>query len=132
MTKLPVDGSDVDLRGRVRRHPQKEQDTRVVAARFLDGPLAGTMREVMKGVDYVRVGPWMYTFAGKDGRTPLYCKRLKSRRDRKLLHFVIAKRGADPRVQMAAMKAPPTKRTAPPAKGRGARRRAEKRANAAT
>jgi len=130
MKKPTKHHSDVDLNGRVRRHPVCDA-VQPVEAKFLDGPVAGTTRLVPKGADYVRVGPWTYSYAGKQGRTPLYCKLPKSRRDRHVLMFVIGKRGSDPRVDMAGMRQPPAKRTAPPAQGRGARRRAEKRAYAA-
>ena len=122
--------SDMDLNGRVRRHPVCEA-TQPVEAKFLDGPVAGTTRLAPRGADYVKVGSWTYSYAGKQERVPLYCKLPKSRRDRSVLMFVIGKRGSDPRVDMAGMRQVPAKRTAPPAQGRGARRRAEKRAHAA-
>lgn len=121
--------SDVDLRGRVRRYPI-EEPAPLVEARFLDGPAAGTVRRVPKGADYVRIGSWTYSYAGKDGRMPLYCKLPKSRRDRSILMFVIGKRGADPRVEMSTMRQTP-KRGRTDRRGQGARRRAEKRASAA-
>jgi len=122
--------SDVDIRGRTRRGPQAEIPP-LVPAKFMDGPVAGQTIDVPRGIDYVKVGPWMYSYAGKDGKLRVYCKLPKSRRDHKLLMFIIGKRGADPRVQMAQARSKPVKRTAPSAKGRGARRRVEKRNAAA-
>lgn len=118
--------SDVDIRGRVRRSGVCDAMP-LVPAKFLDGPVAGQTLNVPRGTDYVKIGTWRYSYAGKDGKVPVYCKHPKSRRDRKLLMFIIGKRGADPRGQMALARTKPVKRTAPPAQGRGARRRAEKR-----
>jgi hypothetical protein len=114
--------ADTDLRGRVRRVPQEEVGN-PIKGRFMDGPLAGVTRDVPRGADYIKVGPFVYSYAGKDGRTPLYCRLPITRVDRKVLMLLIAKRGKDPRVEIAALKRTPHKRTAPPAAGRGRRRR---------
>ena len=114
--------SDVDIRGRIRRGPQEESGT-LIPAKFMDGPLAGSLRPVVRGSDYVKVGFWRYSFAGKDGKVPVYCKLPKSRRERKILMFMIGKRGGDPRPQMALARSKPTTRTTPPKAGQGRRRR---------
>ena len=122
--------ADVDLRGRVRRVPAEVDASPPVKAKFIDGPVAGTERLVPRGADYVKVGPWTYSWCGKDGRIPLYAKVPTQRALRRVVHSFIGSHGADPRVAVSTTKRTPAKRTAPPAAGRGARRRAEKRANA--
>lgn len=119
---------DRDLRGRVRRHPVVVEERREVTAKFLDGPLAGSTQVVAKSQDYVRIGPWTYSWCGREGRTPLYAKLPKSRRERALLMFLIGKRGSDPRKDMAEARGKPhVGRT--DKRGQGARRRAAKRAS---
>lgn len=125
--KLP----DVDQRSRTRREVPNVDPRPTVEARFMDGPMVGQTRLVARGADIVTVGPWVYTRAGKDGRTPLYCRRLKSRRDRKLCAFATRKRKADPRLVMAQAKKTPVEGTKVPKQGKGAMERAAKRALAA-
>lgn len=115
--------SDVDTRGRVRRVQVYQERPQMVKAKFLDGPLKGREIEVPRGEDYVRFGPFVYSWAGREGRTPLYCKLPKRRLERRILMFVIGKRGADPRVDMAAMRPKPKVGSVDP-RGRGRRRRA--------
>lgn len=124
MKRPSKDQADTDLRGRIRRAPRAEGETlSPINARFIDGPIAGTERLVPRGADYVKVGMWTYSFAGRDGRTPLYSRLPDARIERRALHSLIALHGKDPRLQVAAMKRTPHKRTAPPAKARGQRRR---------
>jgi hypothetical protein len=128
MKQSPRHLSDVDTHGRVRREHVEPDHRPLVRAKFLDGPISGQERMVPKGADYVRVGAWTYSWAGKENKVTLYCKLPKQRKVRAFLLFVIAKRGSDPRVDVAAQRARPEKRTTLPKRGQGARRRAEKRA----
>jgi hypothetical protein len=82
---------------------------------------------VPKGADYVQVGWWVYSYAGKDGKVPLYSKQPKSWQAARFLLFLVGKLGKDPRVAAAARRQVPAKRTSPPKRGQGARRRAENR-----
>jgi len=126
--KRPHSGSDVDLRGRVRREP-REPAAPPVEAKFIDGPLAGQTLLVPRGQDYVTIGGFRYSWAGKDDkRTPMYCKVPAARAMQRLVAFSIIKRGRDPRVERAMFRAVPVRRTEPSKVGQGARRRAEARA----
>jgi len=103
-----------------------------VQAKFLDGPLAGRTLDVPKDADFFGAGPtghpfWLYSYAGKEGRTPLYAEHPEQRSLRKMISWHVGKTGRDPRVDRAATRLMPARRTEPSKRGRGARLRAAKR-----
>lgn len=95
--------SDVNLRGRIRREPRYGPAV-FIEAKFIDGPCAGTTREVPKGATFVRIGGIRYSYAGKENHTPLYAKHPKSRAGQRMLMAIIGKHGRDPRVMAAKMR----------------------------
>lgn len=127
---------DVDLNGRVRRHPVAPDERARVKGKFLDGPLAGQEIEVPKGADYIAIGPkprplFVYSYSGREGRTPLYCKKPTPRKLWRFVLWFIASQGKDPRVMSAQAKSVPVRRDPSLLKhGRGAVRRAAKHAAA--
>lgn len=122
---------DIDTNGRVRRHPPAEGATQPVLSKFIDGPLAGCEMMVPRGTTFFRIGSplplFMYSFAGREGKTPLFAVCPKERPLKKVLMFSIGKYGRDPRAVHAASRPKPMKRTEPSKCGQGARRRATKR-----
>lgn len=133
--KRPISSSDEDLRGRIRREPKETDSTPLVEAKFLDGPIGGQTRLVKRGADYVIVGPWTYSYAGREGRTPLYCKQPALRVLLRWIRHIVSQRGADPRVARALSRSTPVRGLRlrsmgePSTKvGQGARKRAAARA----
>jgi hypothetical protein len=90
---------DDDRNGRMRREPPRELPD-LIKAKFVDGPLAGQTLEVREQ-DYITIGGFTYSYAGKEKRVPLYARLPKSRAERRMLMAVIAARGKDPRVTRA-------------------------------
>ena len=104
---------------------------RLITAKFIDGPLEGRTLQIPDG-DYKAVGPvgnpfWMYSYAGKDGRTQLFSKLPPQHAIRKAILWYVGKFGKDPRAERAAIRPIPAKRTGLSHHGRGARLRLAKR-----
>lgn len=138
MTKRDTRKSpDTDIRGRVRRCPPRKLPRGFVDAKFVDGPLAGTVTAVQKGADMVFVGPesapfWVYTFAGREGKVPLYARWPEKRLERKLIRWYVGQHGRDPRAMRASAPRREPKVGKTDKRGQGAARRRARREAQAT
>jgi hypothetical protein len=90
---------DYDNRGRLRRFT--ETPGRKVKALFLDGVLKGQVIMVSADADYVTIGGFRYSYAGKHRRQPLYARVPKTWAARKALARLLYLTGKDPRASMA-------------------------------
>jgi hypothetical protein len=98
------------------------------------GPLDGLQVAVPRAAETYTVGSvkthvfWTYEYAGKVDRKEMFAIRPSTRPARRFIAWYVGKFGRDPRIETQQAKTRPTVNTGRVAHGRGAAKRAAKRA----